>query len=511
MRDGRSAHRGALFGIVIVALLSAAGSARSNQGDIMGIGAAAMGRGGGGVALADDVFALYYNPAGMAQLERGAFAFGAHGGHMRFQGFPPIAWDANADGVINTDNPYDRWEVQEYDYDDPSGYHAGLVKSYTKWLRLGVCLTLPWKRLITVQQEDPYLPYYIRWKNRPQRFSIYAGLSLEPVDGLSIGLSLAILARCKLVLDFQIDAAINDEELQSGMDDDLALDLVVNPQYIELDVRPAFAPIVGLHLDMKLIHRSLAGWTWGVVYRHPLDLLIEPTILGLNLYGRAEDIGSLDTIIVPLQARVFFSILDYSTPRQIALGTALRRERFAAYVDLTWNQWSKAFPSVSRIDEGGTEIKIGLVDLDPRVVNAREPDPLLWRDTWVVRVGGEITPKPAPLSNKLKEIGVVVRFGYAYDPTWVPEQTWVTNFMDSDHHVFALGGGVRVGDPFEVIEGPIGLDAFLQIQRMVKRVHTKDAGLIDEYGSTPPGYPLPGRLTSDGIVVAAGGTLTFTY
>jgi len=497
--------------VILAGLVLAATPAWANQGDIMGIGAAAMGRGGGGIALADDVFALYYNPAGMAKLERGGFAFGGHGGHMRLQGFPPIAWDANSDGVINPDNPYDRWEVQEYDYDDPSGFHAGLVKSYTKWLRLGICVTLPWKRIIAVQQEDPYLPYYIRWKNRPQRLSLYAGLSIQPVDGLSFGLSLAILARCKLVLDFQLDAAVNDEELQSGMDDDLALDLVVNPQYIELDVRPAFAPIVGMHLDMKLIHRSLAGWTWGVVYRHPINLLIEPTVLGLDLYGKAEDIGSLDTIIVPLQARVFFSILDYSTPRQVAMGTAVRKDRFAAYVDLTWNQWSKAFPSVSRIDEEGTEVHIGLVDLDPRIVNAREVEPLLWKDTWVFRVGGEITPRPAPLNNKFREIGAVVRAGYAYDPTWIPEQTWVTNFMDSDHHVFSFGGGVRVGDPFEVIEGPISLDGFVQIHKMVSRVHTKDAELVGAGGAVPPGYPLSGKLTSDGIVVAAGATVTFTY
>ena len=495
--------------LMVALALTAAPRAGANQGDIMGLGAAAMGRGGGGVALADDVFALYYNPAGMAQLERGAFAFGAHGGHMRLQGFPAIAWDTNNDGVINADNPYDRWSVEEYDYDDPSGFHAGLVKGYTKWLRLGICLTLPWKRIITVQQEDPYLPYYIRWKNRPQRLSIYAGLAVQPVDGLSVGLSLAILARCKLVLDLQIDAAVNDEELQSGMDDDLALDVVVNPEYIELDVRPAFAPIVGLWFDMKLVHRSLEGWSWGAVYRHPIDLLIEPTILGLNLYGRAEEIGSLDSIIIPLQARVFFTILDYFTPRQVGAGTAVRRDRFAAYADVTWNQWSRAFPSASKIDEQETEVKIGLVDLDPRVVNARDYDPLLWRDTWVVRVGGELTPPPTPLPNRLKEIGVVVRFGYSYDPTWVPEQTGVTNFMDSDHHLFALGAGLYVADPFEVIEGPIRLDTFLQIHKMVRRTHTKDPAILED--GVPPGYPLPGEITSDGIVVAAGGTMTFVY
>ena len=314
--------------VAALVLALATPPAHANQGDIMGIGAAAMGRGGGGVALADDVFALYYNPAGMAQLERGAFSFGAHGGHMRLRGFPAIAWDANHDGVINAENPYDRWSVTEYDYDDPSGFHAGLVKSYTKWLRLGLCLTLPWKRIITVQQEDPYLPYYVRWKNRPQRLSLYGGLSIQPVDGLSIGLSVAILARCKLELDFQIDAAIDDDQLQSGdPEETLTLDLIANPQYVELDVRPAFAPIVGLHVDMKLVHRSLEGWTWGVTYRHPLDLLIEPTIMDVDIYGRADDLGSLDAILIPMQARVFFSIIDYFTPRQVAFGTAYRHER----------------------------------------------------------------------------------------------------------------------------------------------------------------------------------------
>jgi len=496
--------------LVLVAVLGSCTSAWANQGDIMGIGAAAMGRGGGGVAIADDVFSLYYNPAGMAQMERGAFAFGAHGGHMRLRGFPDIAWDSNNDGVVNTDNPYDRWRVSEYDYDDPSGFHVGLVKSYTKWLRLGICLTLPWKRIITVQQEDPYLPYYVRWKNRPQRLSLYAGLSLQPIDGLAIGASVAILARCKLVLDFQIDATITDEQLSSDdPDEPLSLDLNVNPQYIELDIRPAFAPIVGLYLDMKVIHRRLAGWTWGFVYRHPIDLLIEPTILGLNLYGRAEELGSLQQIIIPLQAQIFFSIIDYFTPRQIAIGTAYRHERFALYTDLTWNQWSKAHPSVGHIDVDETEVKIGLVDLDPSVSNARTIEPLDWRDTWVFRVGCEITPPETPVNNKFKHVGFVFRGGYAYDPTWVPEQTGLTNFMDSDHHVASFGAGIRVGDPFDVIEGPISLDAFLQLQKMVERTHTKSPDVIED--GIPAGYPADGEITVDGIVVAAGATLTFNY
>ncbi len=493
-----------------LAWCAVAGVAGANQGDIMGLGAAAMGRGGGGVAIADDVFALYYNPAGMAQ-GNGGFSFGAHGGHMRFQGFPPIAWDATNDGIINPDNPYDRWTVSEDDYDDPSGYHAGLVKGYTKWLRLGLCLSLPWKRIISVEQVDPYLPYYVRWKNRPQRISLYAGLSVQPIDGLAFGFSLAILARCKLVLDFDLDAAINDEQLQNGTDETLVLDFDVNPRYIELDVRPAFAPIAGFRLDMKLFTDKLAGWSWGFVYRHPINLLIEPTILGLNLYGKAEDIGSLETIIIPLQARVFFTILDYFTPRQIAFGTALRKERFSAYVDVSWNQWSKALPSVGRINETDTDVKIGLIDLDPTAYNARDYDPLGWKDTWILRVGGELTPPEMPIPNKLRYLGFTVRFGYAYDPTWVPEQTGLTNFMDSDHHVFSLGGGVRAADPFEWIDGPIKLDAFLQIQKMVERTHTKDASLVAADGSVPPGYPLTGEIVSDGIVIAAGGTVTFVY
>jgi len=498
---------------VIGLLLSCCASpALANQGDIMGIGAAAMGRGGGGVAFTDEVWALYYNPATMVQMPRGAFAVGGHGGHMRFQGYPPIAYDSNNDGIINPDNPYDRWEVSEYDYDDPSGFHAGLVKSYTKWLRLGLCLTLPYKRIITVQQEDPNLPYYIRWKNRPQRLSLYAGLAVQPIDGLSFGVSVAVLARCKLTLDFQLDASINDDEFQEAEgDSSLALDLIVNPQYIELDVRPAFAPIVGMNLDMKLIHKSLAGWTWGLVYRHPIDLLIEPTILGVSLYGRAEDIGSVDSIIIPLQARVYFTILDYFTPRQIAFGTALRKDRFAGYIDVTWNQWSKAFPSVAYVDEEKTDIQIGLVDLNPHVLNGRDYDPLGWKDTWVIRGGAEITPPEKPLPGKLRYIGFVFRLGYAYDPTWIPEQTGVTNFMDSDHHVFSLGAGARVGDPFKVIEGPICVDLALQLQKMVERVHTKDPALVGEDGTVPPGYPLDGEITSEGLVVAAAGTVTFKY
>ena len=54
-------------------------------------------------------------------------------------------------------------------------------------------------------------------------------------------------------------------------------------------------------------------------------------------------------------------------------------------------------------------------------------------------------------------------------------------------------------------------DAFLQVQRMVERRHTKDLSLVGANGEVLPGYPLPGEITSSGLIVAGGGTLTFLY
>ena len=52
-----------------------------------------------------------------------------------------------------------------------------------------------------------------------------------------------------------------------------------------------------------------------------------------------------------------------------------------------------------------------------------------------------------------------------------------------------------------------GIDA----KPIVVRTHHKDASILAEDGSLPAGCPIDGEITIDGLIVAAGGTMTFVY
>ncbi len=480
--------------------------ARANPPDLFGIGAASMGRGGGGIAITGDASASWLNPAGLGNIHRGRVDAGFHLGWERFEAMPPIASDENHDGYVNPDNPYDVWTPE--DYVAPSGLHFQAARGLGRYLRGGFSLTLPMQSAVLIRQEDPQYPYYVRWKNRPQRLNLTLSGALRFFDGgLSVGGGLTVLARVALKIGILVDGEITTTTNEKGETTGINLDLVANPNDIEVDVRPALAPIAGVQWDLGTLAPPLKGLRLGAVYRGPIDLRIEPTELNLDVYFRVQDLGDLGEITIPLEADILFRILDFYTPRQVGLGVGYTHPRAAAYLDLTWNQWSKAIPSVAYIDEENTTVNIGVVDLDAQAYNARDYDPLGWRDTWTLRVGGEIRPPSHRMDNPFEEIGVVLRAGYSYDPTYVPDQTGLTNFLDSDVHMFAAGIGAWTRDPFHVLEGPVFLDLSFQYHHLAERKNVKDESILAN--GTPAGYPEGGSITAGGRVITLGASVGF--
>lgn len=515
------------MGKVVLLLLLLAGSAWANPADQFGLGAPSMGRGASGLLLDHDGFAAWRNPAMLGFAPFGELNVGLHAGTLRFDCFAPsesadscpqvILWDGNSDGLINEDNPFDRWHPGADDYKAPNHLRIGAVIPYKDRLRVGLSLTLPMNRIVLIQQEDPYLPHYARWRNRPHRLSLHLAGSVKIVEGLTVGLGVSVLARAKLSLGFRIEARATDEELGENPPDgtdlgDLQVDFVVNPWKIDVDVRPHLAPVASIAWDLGNLTEALKGLRLGLVYRHPIDILIDPTELSLDLYGVVDDVGELGDVLIPLQAQVAFSILDFSTPRQVAVGVAWDRPELALSVDVTWNQWSAILPNVAQIDEAETDIAIGLVDIDARVVNARLLGDLDFRDTATIRIGGEARPPPIRLTGPLRafgELGVILRAGYGYEPAFTPEQTALTNFLDNDTHLVSGGLGLWTNPPLGLLRGPISLDLFVQAQILEPRTHTKNEAWAQD--GAPAGWPTTGTIESGGWVLLGGGDLTLRF
>lgn len=502
--------------------------AQASPADRFGLGAPSMGRGASGLALDADPHAAWRNPAALGRIGFAEVTAGIHTGTMRFPCFTTpaddgtcpqtILWDGSRDGVIQESNPFDRWHPGAEDYKAPEALRVGVAVPWRDRLRAAMSLSLPLQRIVLIQQEDPYLPHYTRWRNRPHRLVLNLAGSVKIVDGLWIGGGVTVLARARLSLGFQIDARASDDALggttpggEDGELGDLQVDFVVNPWRIEVDVRPHLAPVAGLLWDLGGIHEPLRGLRIGAVYRHPVDILIDPTELTLDLYGIVDDVGELGDVLIPVRAQVLFSILDFSTPRQVAAGLAWDRPEFALSVDVTWHQWSEVLPNVARIDEANTDAEVGLVALQPRVLNARSLDELGFEDIVTLQVGGEIRPPPIRLRGLLRrfrELGVIVRLGYGYDPAVVPEQVGLVNALDNNTHRVSGGVGLWTHDPLGLLRGPIGLDLFVQAQFLEPRTHTKDPARV---ASDAPGRPTDGVIQTGGTVVIGGADVTLRF
>jgi hypothetical protein len=506
---------------LLLSSLTLSATSHANPADLFGLGGASMGRGQTGIVLDADAFAAWRNPATMGLAEKSEFIIGGHIGWFQLsclgeqtEGRPPVCdrnilYDGNQDGLVQSSNGEDYWSEEAYE--NPGGIQFGYLAAAGKYFRIGFGLHMPGKRIVLFEQHDPYLPYYMRWKSRSQRLGIYLAASGRIIRGLYVGLGVSVLARARIDLNFDVDAEIDDAEITAGEENGgLAVDLIVNPGDVGGDIRMALAPIAGITWDMGNLSPKLEGLRLGVVYRHPIQILVDPAVLNLDFNAVVQEIGSLGSVLIPIRTQLVYTAVDFGTPRQVAVSLGFSRPRVQVAVDFTWNQWSSVLPNTAHIDEALTDIQIGLVDMETRVLNARNLDSLELKDTASIRIGGEFRPLSKLLDGKVgskfREIGVIIRGGYGYEGAFTPEQTGLTNLLDNPVHSISVGFGLWTWNPIPTIDGKISLDIYGQLHVLEPRTHVKEGSYED--GNFPEGWPSIGEVRSGGIVPNIGATLS---
>ena len=95
---------------------------------------------------------------------------------------------------------------------------------------------------------------------------------------------------------------------------------------------------------------------------------------------------------------------------------------------------------------------------------------------------------------------LLVRGGYFFRPTPVPDQDSLANFVDSHTHVFSAGLGITGFDFTKILTRPISFDAYFQAHVLQPRDVVK---------------ALPNDPTGDyrisGYVLCGGGMLTVRF
>jgi long-subunit fatty acid transport protein len=438
-------------------------NARASAPGTYGLGSRSASLTGAAAADATDFSACFYNPAALTS---------ARGLELSI-------------GYSYADNRL-RINGRDNDVADIHGLAAGIVapgKIGGIPFAFGIGAYLPddgLSRIRALRQETP------RWELYNDRSTILflsAHLALRPLPWLEIGGGLAFLAATRGRFSIRGEANVlrpYDSQLSHEVDADLT-----SVRY----------PIAGARFKLGRM-----GFL-GLAYRGQTKLDLS---LSANLNGVVDFAG----IDVPLRYTLSTRTLDAFQPQQLVLGLSFQRiEHLHVNFDLGWVNWS-AYESPTARTQAHLEaeppegIPIDLPD-DPKPTQVI---PLNFRDRLVPRLGAEYVlgfgarRRVAGREDAAPLVELPVRAGYAYERSPVPPQSGQTNFVDADRHTVALGVGLTLNAPTQVLPGTLRLDAHGALSILPERV-TEKASPADFIGD----------YRADGVMISGGATLSASF
>jgi long-chain fatty acid transport protein len=311
---------------------------------------------------------------------------------------------------------------------------------------IGVSLALPATRLLRIQGLDPAQPQFHLYQSLQEKLLIHLGAAAEPVDGLSVGVGVQILANV-------------------GGGADLGLDVPgdgFTRRELDVSLAPTASPVVGLRFAPS---RALA---FGLTWRGENALKFNLPVMVYAGEALSLDIAVSQTVMW--------------TPHQLAAGLAWTPEGggLTLALDLTYALWSRApdpSPRLS-VDIGGRLLDAFGLDTSLDLSTRQSPIALGFNDTLTARAGLEWRARS----------GLALRGGYFFRPTPAPPQTGATAYLDNDAHGLSAGVGVTLLNPAQDKPSMLDLDLAGQATVLPRRVAIR-----------PEGHP-GGSLAHGGVV-----------
>lgn len=408
-------------GLIVLALLTLPLKSRASIFDMYGIGYRAMSMGSAYTAVADDVFAAYYNPAGLAQLSEHEMSLGYiySSPSLKMYGGPG---PAQSRGPENLNAPV---IAMAFNLDEA---FEGELPVHS---RFGLILSSPdnFQSIYRLYDPEPTTPHWYRFNDYLDRIHLVAGLSLQPErwKWISIG------AGIRLIIS-------GNARMPSMISEGLGIDLGrtrPSSANLDLEVDTEIAPIAGVLI------KPTDKLRFGYSFRGQLELDTAP------VYASAitHSVPGSNLIDIPIVLNIP-GFNAYFMPQQHNFGVAYNwTPRLLTSLDVSWFKWS----SYRNPYRGGPTPK--------------------WDDTVIPRVGVEY---------KLTD-ALALRAGYFYEPSPVPNQYANSNYLDTDRHVFSWGFGYTFNDPLGVIKVPVTLDLAMQYWHLPSRTMDKDDPSLSDY------------------------------
>jgi long-chain fatty acid transport protein len=389
----------------LVVLLFAATSAMAAGFRLPEAGAKAMGMGFSFVAQADDPSAIYFNPAGIVQLEGQNVMIG--GTYIRengakFTGTTPLTFNTGT-GLFDI-----RSETQkDLNFFVPNAYWT---RKHSKNLAYGVGIFVPFG--LGQEYENRQTSIFRNQVTNVEimTFVVNPTVAWRFNDAFAMGVGIdfmygkATLERAGVV---RLGAAPLDQ---------------VNIFQTELE---GDGTAWGFNFGFLLTPSE--NWKFGASYRSQFKLEIDDADVDLS------DIDSTIPFVPgaggPFTAAQVFGGTSFHTeasttinmPATLALGLAYVRDRLTLEVDLDWTLWHNF-----------QELVIDIRDNNGLLPDTVTPED--WEDVIAIRVGGEyrVTDQFA------------VRLGIYFDESPVPDETMSPLLPDSDRFFYCAGAGYKV-------------------------------------------------------------------
>jgi|GEM_PF-6044095 len=383
-----------------VAILAALGLLLSSKAfagnvDTYGIGAKATSLGGAYAAWADDPFALYYNPAGLAQINKPEVTLG-------FENVKPFM-TVNSLSV----EPFGVYPALSQSGLSQGGTSFGSFTDNSATMTIpNFGIALPVSKKLTLGF-GVYVPYglSISFTNSPFNpisFSSYKSWYYREVFAFGAGY--------KITDNLFIGGAINIGTTQSGVQ-----------RYVWGTNFPKILGGLGQYAALKtnLADNHNFSWNLGVMYK-PTDWLTLGATYRSMTHTNLSGTYQLQTSTGTLQEGSASTTVN--APDQLQIGVNIKpSEKVRFEVDYLWTDWSV----VNAYDVFFTPPLLGQ--------KPYASFPRHWNNTNTFKFGIEY--KPIEM--------LALRGGFYYDPTPIPSSTFDAQWPDANKYMFTGGVGLN--------------------------------------------------------------------
>ncbi len=479
----------------MLSLTLIAGPASAAVPEVFGLGARWSALAGAGAAVVADGTATYTNPAGLAGVERPQASLGLSGAAARFEPSPPVWWDTDRDGLLTSDDPPLDWQPE---MPPAVGLQLALARQIGSRFGIGAVAYVPTSTLIRFRTFEPALPTYPLWENRLNRFVLTAGFGGEIAPGLQLGVAVDLLAKVDVDVVATVEARAAPPDTTGSSQDDLVVDF----HTVDLDVKPALAPVVGLQLDLGEWSSALRGLRLGAGYHAPVGL---PLVVRADIQANLglEGVGELDPYVAAVVATSELVLFDHYVPPRLQLGASWEwSDRLLLVADTRFTDWRQFELSVARAADA--MVISPLVDVD----TWRDGNPVRaeLRSVWSLRCGTEVWSPEWDAGRRFRYLRLAGRAGLGLEPSPLVSQGPSTALLDSARVMMTAGMGMETWDPLGLTDGAMRLDVFGQ-------VHVLATSSLPRTSAAPrAGYPVASdRIPVGGRILVAGGQWSFDY